>query len=240
MGELTRPLRPGGRLVLCVPERAAGAPQGVKAALRAASLVNVQVERVAAGGVANDGSWLVAAGSRRVVGTRESVQARYGALADAAQPCCGPAVGEPGDAAGQACCCAGEPAAGQIVWQTGYGAEQVVDLPQEAVRLSLGCGNPTALASLGPGEVVLDIGSGAGVDAFYAAQKVGPSGRVIGLDMTPEMVQRARGLAAEAGLCQVEFRLGQAEEMPVDDGEVDIVLSNCVINLCEDKGKVFE
>jgi arsenite methyltransferase len=113
-------------------------------------------------------------------------------------------------------------------------------VPAEAATLSLGCGNPTALASLRPGEVVLDIGSGAGIDAFYAAQRVGAQGRVIGLDMTPEMIERARRAAAAAGFTQVEFRLGQAEDMPVEDNSVDVILSNCVINLVEDKGRVFE
>ena len=96
------------------------------------------------------------------------------------------------------------------------------------------------MASLKPGEVVLDIGSGAGIDAFYAAKRVGAAGKVIGLDMTPAMIERARRSAADAGLGQVEFRLGNAEAMPIEDGTVDVVLSNCVINLCEDKGKVFE
>ena len=96
------------------------------------------------------------------------------------------------------------------------------------------------MASLKPGQVVLDIGSGAGIDAFYAAKRVGASGKVIGLDMTPAMIERARRSAEDAGLGQVEFRLGNAEAMPIDDGTVDVVLSNCVINLCEDKGRVFE
>jgi len=113
-------------------------------------------------------------------------------------------------------------------------------VPLEAVDISLGCGNPTAIASLKPGEVVLDIGSGGGIDAFYAARRVGAEGRVIGLDMTPQMIERATLSARDAGLDQVEFRLGHAEEMPIEDGTVDVILSNCVINLCEDKGRVFE
>jgi ubiquinone/menaquinone biosynthesis C-methylase UbiE len=113
-------------------------------------------------------------------------------------------------------------------------------VPLEAVDISLGCGNPTAIASLKPGEVVLDIGSGGGIDAFYAAWRVGPEGRVIGLDMTPQMIERATQSARDAGLDQVEFRLGHAEDMPIEAGTVDVILSNCVINLCEDKGRVFE
>lgn len=127
-----------------------------------------------------------------------------------------------------------------LVFNTGYSSEQLAEVPAEAAAFSLGCGNPTAMASLKPGEVVLDIGSGAGIDAFYAARRVGASGKVIGLDMTPSMIERARRSAQNAGLSQVDFRLGQAEAMPVDDNTVDVVLSNCVINLCEDKGKVFE
>lgn len=127
-----------------------------------------------------------------------------------------------------------------VLYDTGYTAEQLAAVPLDAANMSLGCGNPTAMASLRPGETVLDIGSGAGIDALYAARRVGPAGRVIGLDMTPSMIERARRNAAEAGLGQVEFRLGQAEEMPVEEGTVDVILSNCVINLAEDKGRVFE
>jgi len=135
---------------------------------------------------------------------------------------------------------AAAPAGGEVVWRTAYTAEQLATVPGQAAEISLGCGNPTALASLRPGEVVLDIGSGGGIDVFYAARRVGPTGRVIGLDMTPAMIERARRTAREAGLTNIEFRLGQAEAMPVDDASVDVILSNCVINLCEDKGRVFE
>jgi SAM-dependent methyltransferase len=135
---------------------------------------------------------------------------------------------------------AGGPGQEIFLWNTGYTGDQLAAIPAEAAAISLGCGNPTALASLKPGEVVLDIGSGGGIDAFYAARRVGPTGRVIGIDMTPAMIERARRAAAQAGLSWVDFRPGQAEAMPVDDGTVDVILSNCVINLCEDKGKVFE
>lgn len=131
-------------------------------------------------------------------------------------------------------------AAEGVTWQTGYTAEQLAAAPAAAAQLSLGCGNPTALASLRAGETVLDIGSGAGLDAFFAAQRVGPTGRVIGLDMTPAMIERSRRAAAAAGLINVEFRLGRAEAMPIADASVDVIISNCVINLCEDKGLVFE
>jgi ubiquinone/menaquinone biosynthesis C-methylase UbiE len=146
------------------------------------------------------------------------------------------------------CCAAGNampqivgaPAADEVAWQTGYTAEQLALVPAQAAEISLGCGNPAALASLRPGEVVLDIGSGGGIDAFFAAQRVGPAGRVIGVDMTPAMIERAARAAAGAGLGNVEFRLGQAAALPVADSTADVILSNCVINLCEDKGRVFE
>jgi SAM-dependent methyltransferase len=127
-----------------------------------------------------------------------------------------------------------------MAWITGYTADQLAAVPAPAAAISLGCGNPGALATLRPGEVVLDIGSGGGIDAFFAARRVGSEGRVIGLDMTPAMIARARKTAEESGLTNVEFRLGQAEAMPVEDDTVDVIMSNCVINLCEDKGRVFE
>ncbi len=111
--------------------------------------------------------------------------------------------------------------------------------PKEAAEISLGCGNPIAMAGLKPGEVVLDIGSGGGLDAFLAASRVGPTGRVIGVDMTPAMLDRARASAERNAITNVEFRQGYAEELPVADGEVDVIISNCVINLTEDKGQVF-
>lgn len=105
--------------------------------------------------------------------------------------------------------------------------------------MGLGCGSPTAVASLKKGEVVLDLGSGAGIDVFIAAGKVGPKGKVIGIDMTKEMVSRAKRLARANGFKNVEFRLGEIEKLPVDDGSVDTIISNCVINLSTDKDKVF-
>ncbi len=119
----------------------------------------------------------------------------------------------------------------------GYRPEDLAAAPEDTP--SFGCGNPTAIAGLQPGETVLDLGSGAGFDCFLAAPAVGPTGRVIGVDMTPEMIAKARENAAKAGHANVEFRLGDIEELPVDNDSVDVVISNCVINLAPDKGEVF-
>ncbi len=126
-----------------------------------------------------------------------------------------------------------------IARAAGYTEEQLAGLPAHAAQHSFGCGNPVALAGIQPGQTVLDIGSGAGIDVLLAAQKVGPTGHVIGLDMTPEMIDAARKNAAQAGATNVEFRLGDAEDMPVNSGAVDWIISNCVINLAPDKAKVF-
>jgi SAM-dependent methyltransferase len=120
----------------------------------------------------------------------------------------------------------------------GY-AEHELEAAPEGANLGLGCGNPVALASLRPGETVLDLGSGAGFDAFLAARAVGPNGRVIGIDMTEEMVTKGRANAVKADLANVEFRLGTIEALPVDDSSVDVIISNCVINLSPDKPAVF-
>ncbi|MGD9396768.1 MAG: arsenite methyltransferase [Candidatus Thorarchaeota archaeon] len=118
----------------------------------------------------------------------------------------------------------------------GYDTE---GMPTGAVETFAGCGNPVALASLKEGEVVLDLGSGAGLDMFVASRKVGETGKVIGVDMTPAMVEKAKKNAEELGITNVEFRFGDIEDMPVEDDSVDVVISNCVINLAPDKGKVF-
>lgn len=120
-----------------------------------------------------------------------------------------------------------------------YSTQELASAPKDAADFSLGCGNPIALANLKPGQVVLDIGSGGGLDSFLAAKAVGPQGRVIGVDMTPAMLERARASAERNGFSNVEFRQGYAESLPVEDGVVDVILSNCVINLTEDKGLVF-
>ncbi len=136
-------------------------------------------------------------------------------------------------------CCGSATSPEDISKTIGYTDEQLRSVP-EGANLGLGCGNPTALASLKPGEVVLDLGSGAGFDCFLAANKVGPTGKVIGVDMTPEMLKKARENATKAGYKNVEFRHGEIEKLPVENGSVDVVISNCVINLSPDKKKVFE
>jgi SAM-dependent methyltransferase len=120
----------------------------------------------------------------------------------------------------------------------GYTEADLAAVPDGA-DLGLGCGNPQAIAALRPGERVLDLGSGGGFDAFLAARQVGPAGKVIGVDMTPEMIALARGNAAKVGLNHVEFRLGDIEQLPVDDASIDVIMSNCVINLAPDKPAVF-
>jgi arsenite methyltransferase len=121
----------------------------------------------------------------------------------------------------------------------GYSREDLEHIPEEAI-MGLGCGNPTAIADLKTGEVVLDLGSGAGVDVFLAAKKVGPTGRAIGVDMTKEMVDKSRSIATNHGYHNVEFRLGEMENLPVEDESVDAIISNCVVNLSPDKSKVFQ
>jgi len=120
----------------------------------------------------------------------------------------------------------------------GYSPEELAAIPEDA-NLGLGCGNPAALAGLKAGETVLDLGSGAGIDCFLAAAKVGPAGKVIGVDMTPEMLDRARENARKSGAANVEFRLGEIENLPAADNSIDVIISNCVINLSTDKPRVF-
>lgn len=141
---------------------------------------------------------------------------------------------------GSCCSCGGScsPSATDLSKNVGYDDKDLNAVP-EGANLGLGCGNPIALASLKKGEVVLDLGSGAGFDCFLAARKVGKSGRVIGIDMTPEMVKKARGNASRGGYDNVEFKLGDVERLPVADDSIDVIISNCVINLSPDKQKVF-
>ncbi|MDY0061687.1 MAG: arsenite methyltransferase [Myxococcota bacterium] len=143
-------------------------------------------------------------------------------------------------ATGSGCCC-GKPAPkGVVAKLAGYSDEEVASLPPEAVVNSFGCGNPLAFSEVGPGEVVLDLGSGAGIDLLLAAKKVGRSGRVIGVDMTAEMLAQAQENVRAAGVDNVELRQGLIEDLPVADEAVDWVISNCVINLSPEKPKVFK
>ena len=179
---------------------------------------------------------------------REMVRERYGAIAEGAGGCgcgCGPAAGTKEEgakgeaaAAGTSGCCGSGETSLATMEQIGYSAEQAAAAPKEA-DLGLGCGNPLGFADARPGETVLDLGSGAGIDAFLAAREVGPKGRVIGVDMTHAMLSRARATAAREGYANVDFRLGEIEHLPVADATVDVIISNCVINLSPDKDAVF-
>jgi arsenite methyltransferase len=168
---------------------------------------------------------------------RKKVQERYGQIAASSGSCCGPvAAGQSKPA--KSGCCGASPSAAELSAAAGYSVAELATIP-EGANLGLGCGNPVALASLRPGETVLDLGSGGGIDCFLAAGKVGPEGRVIGVDMTPEMIHLARENAGKNGSKNVEFRLGEIESLPVADGTIDAAISNCVINLSPDKDRVF-
>ncbi len=161
----------------------------------------------------------------------EIVKAGYGKIAREKTSCCGPAEPEPS--------CCGPASQEEAARKMGY-SEEDLQGPAASGNLGLGCGNPTALAELKPGETVLDLGSGAGFDALIAAPKLGPEGRFIGVDMTPQMLGRARTNAVQAGYANtVEFREGFIEDLPVASQSVDVVISNCVINLSPDKAQVF-
>ncbi len=155
------------------------------------------------------------------------VREKYGKIAATSGSCCSTA----------SCCGAGNSLV-QMGQRVGYSEAELTAAP-EGANLGLGCGNPIALASLKEGETVLDLGSGAGFDCFLAAGRVGPRGKVIGIDMTPEMLERARENALKDKIENVEFRQGDIEHLPVEDGSVDVIISNCVINLAPDKGRVF-
>lgn len=164
--------------------------------------------------------------------TRNLVRTRYAEAAKGAN-CCGSSFESSGSG-----CCGGLISIADLSKTMGYSADELAVLP-EGANLGLGCGNPQAIASLKPGETVLDLGSGGGIDCFLAARQVGADGKVIGVDMTPEMLARARKNLAESGLKQVEFRLGEIEHLPVADQTVDVIISNCVINLSPEKAQVF-
>jgi arsenite methyltransferase len=157
---------------------------------------------------------------------REAVRERYAAAATrASEGCCGPAAASVTDST-------------VVFGGSLYDGESREEVPESALELSLGCGNPTALAHLNPGETVLDLGSGAGTDVLLSAGRVGPDGKVYGLDMTDEMLEQARRNAEQAGVSNVEWLEGYIEDVPLPDGSVDVIISNCVINLSADKARV--
>jgi len=156
---------------------------------------------------------------------KEAVRDRYAGHARTKTSCCA-----------SSSCCDSNSSSALLV--PGYNAEDLSQLPADA-DLGLGCGNPLALESVGKGETVVDLGAGGGIDCFLAARRVGPTGRVIGVDMTPEMVLLAQRNAKTTGTDNVEFRLGEIEDLPVEDGVADLVISNCVINLVPDKQRAF-
>lgn len=160
---------------------------------------------------------------------KKVVREGYARVAKSESSCCAP----------QNPCCGTTDIATDLSKKIGYTDDDLQSVP-EGANLGLGCGNPVALASLQEGEVVLDLGSGAGFDCFLAANQVGKTGRVIGVDMTPEMVEKARENARRGNYQNVEFRLGEIENLPVADNHVDIIISNCVINLSPDKERVFQ
>ncbi|PPD57981.1 arsenite methyltransferase [Dehalogenimonas etheniformans] len=155
------------------------------------------------------------------------VKERYGGIARSGGGC----------GCGSTCC--GPVPVDTIAKVVGYSEDELAAVP-EGANLGLGCGNPTAIAALKPGETVVDLGSGAGFDAFLASRKVGPTGKVIGVDMTPDMLERARDNAKKGNITNVEFRQGEIENLPVESNTIDTIISNCVINLSTDKPKVFE
>lgn len=259
--EMVRILRPGGRLVITdmdthtftwLKEEMADEWMGfdrdqIHSWFKEVDLVNVLVdctsqsccaktENEALAGTDQQNaeiSVFVATGTRRIE-MQETVKETYGELAETGLSC---GCSTPSDSS----CCSGSEKANPDTgnFSKYYPEDDKSTVPQDAAEFSLGCGNPTAMANMQPGEVVVDIGSGGGLDSFLAARRVGPTGKVIGVDMTPSMLERAREASKKAGLDNVEFRSGNAEKLPVEDNSVDVVLSNCVINLCEDKAIVF-
>ena len=169
--------------------------------------------------------------TEREVDVKATVRRHYANIVREGGSCCGPSLKASG-------CCGPDRSEIELSRMMGYSEDELGAAP-EGSNLGLGCGNPLAFAALKLGDVVVDLGSGAGFDCFLAARQVGDSGRVIGVDMTPEMLDRARRNAAEDGYSNVEFRMGEIENLPVADATADMVISNCVINLSTDKPRVF-
>lgn len=261
--EMMRVLRPGGRLLLSdmdahkhtwmqteMADIWLGFPrEQIHNWLDVAGMVNILVGDTrqtctSSSEKSGDGEAVVsifyASGTRRVSGMRDLVREEYGAIAEKNSCCGGSASGD-----GSSACCS-QPVIslesleqGEVHFDQDYSPQEQADVPPEAAAFSLGCGNPIAMANLKPGEVVVDIGSGGGLDSFLAAKKVGAEGHVIGVDMTPAMLKRSRRSAKLNGYTNVEFRRGDAADLPVESNSVDVIISNCVINLTEDKGQVF-
>ena len=162
---------------------------------------------------------------------RKAVREQYGKVAESGDSGCGYSA--------TSCCDESGSDAKATAMELGYSGSDVNQVPKGA-NMGLGCGNPRAIASLQPGEIVLDLGSGGGFDCFLAVQEVGETGAVIGVDMTPEMVSKARENAEKAGYANVDFRLGEIENLPVADAVIDVIISNCVINLSPEKARVFQ
>jgi len=261
--EIVRTLRPGGRLVITDMDVHTNEwfktemadvwlgfeRERIRLWFEEAGLVNVLVDGTGESCQAEckddasehaDISIFVATGTKRIT-ARDSVQASYGARALGSESgCC--STGSDCGCGDSGCCSPGMISledVGTVNWNANYSSSELSEIPSEAAEISLGCGNPIAMAGLHEGETVLDIGSGGGIDVFLAAKRVGPTGFVYGIDMTPAMLQRARRAAKKGGYTNVKFRHGYAEKMPVKAGEIDVVISNCVINLAEDKAKVF-
>lgn len=214
----------------CCGGTSASTPEPVKAAAGSAAVVAAddatrRQVREGYAKIARSGSWSAGASASAAPAPTSGCCAGSSAPAPGGG-CCGPATFSPE----------------QLAAAIGYAQDELEVVP-EGANMGLSCGNPTALASLKPGEVVLDLGAGGGFDCFVAGPKVGASGRVIGVDMTPDMVSKARAnlasYSAQSGLSNVEFRLGEIENLPVADASVDVVISNCVLNLSPDKARVW-
>jgi SAM-dependent methyltransferase len=210
------------------------APEGAAACC----LEDAEAKAAGAAGCGCQGSSSAAArsdsvASKRTSGNaiRQAVRDQYSQVAEGGGGSCG--------VAGSPCCGGAAADLASLSRALGYSADETGAVPNGA-NLGLGCGNPQAIAGLRPGETVLDLGSGAGFDCFLAAGQVGSAGLVIGVDMTPAMIAKARTNAANGDYLNVDFRLGEIESLPVADGTVDVIISNCVINLCPDKRRVFE